>query len=119
MIEVRGPDNIQRFTFGSEGVTLDSSNAFFTTANTLEQALQAYCLKFGSKIKAYDGKLKDIPLNPNEKKYFYYQSNDARLGEALVDIHITKANGEELCYKQDLNVPLEEGDIITLGMPAC
>ncbi|WP_144394646.1 hypothetical protein [Pleionea sediminis] len=85
----------------------------------MEDAINAYCEKFNSEIKVYDGEIEDVPLSPGEKKYFYYKSNDPKFGEFLVDIHIIRANGEEVCFKQDLTVKLMDGDFINIGMLAC
>lgn len=54
-----------------------------------------------------------------EAKYFYYTSSNPRFGDSLVDVHIEKTGGEEVCAKQVLDYRLSDGGIVSIGPLAC
>lgn len=127
MIEVRGPDNIPKLEFDEQTKTMASSprQSFFTEADTLKKALDAYCLQYGSSYRKYDGSIDDIPIK-DEAKFFFYSSQNTMFTEnplfgkeMLVDVHIETKEGKNICLKQNLEHQLNDGDIVIIGMPAC
>ncbi|AZZ92923.1 hypothetical protein [Hahella sp. KA22] len=91
---------------------------FETAAATLGEALTQYANAFSASIRPFDGD-DNIPLPEGESKYFYYLDKNSVHGEAIVDIHIHRHNGEHLCPGQDMNFQLCSGDAVTIGALAC
>ncbi len=79
--------------------------------NTLGAAIARYSEKYDVEIVPYDGEIKDMLL-VEEEKYFLYTDAPSHSVPYLVDIHIEKLSGEEVCPKQNLLFPVEYGDII-------
>jgi hypothetical protein len=76
---------------------------------TLGEILSAYC------------SLENIEIIPHDQpKYFRYIGEDCKSeeGYCLVDIHITR-NTEEICPKQNLEFPMQDGDIVEILALIC
>jgi len=119
MIEISGPDNHNSLILDNYGnYVVDSTNSFFVECSTLRQALEAYCNKYHSSYRLYDGEFENYPGTESEKKYFYYKSHNPKLGEIIVDIHVER-KGNNICLKQNLDFELLDGDIVRLGSLEC
>ena len=119
-VEIRGPDNLQQLKWNEDGsVEPSGSNTFYCNCKTLKEALETYCNEFNSSYRTYDGKVEGLPLENGEFKYYYYNSSNPKFGEILVDIHVKRLNGDEVCAKHDLALTLKDGDVINLGPLAC
>lgn len=78
-------------------------------ARTLGEAIARACTYFGVAI---------LPHDP-PKWFRVYQTPDLSSDHyKLVDIHIYRGE-ENICPKQDLDYPLQEADIVSIGALAC
>jgi hypothetical protein len=77
-------------------------------ARTLGEAIAAAAEYFGARI---------VPHDPPKWFRVYDNPQDA-IKYKLVDIHILR-NGQEICPRQDLEYPLMEPDIVSIGVLAC
>jgi hypothetical protein len=58
-----------------------------------------------------------IPHEP-PKWFRVYGIPESRSEYSLVDIHIRRGK-QEICAKQDMSIPLLDGDIVSIGLLAC
>jgi hypothetical protein len=77
-------------------------------AQTLGEAVAVAAALFGVRI---------VPHDP-PKWFRIYGMPESEAEYVLVDIHIFR-EGEEVCAKQDLSIPLLESDEVSIGMLAC
>jgi hypothetical protein len=90
---------------------------FETSAVNLGEAISSYENQFSAKITLYDGSYPEIPFKPGEEpRYFFFTGSSGRTW--LTDIHIFRG-AEELCPKQDLQYPLQDGDLLEIGILVC
>ncbi len=118
MIYVHGLENeLHDFTDPITHKRYAKREEFISDKKIVKDILVEYCDNYGSSIQPYDGSWEDVPLKNDEQKYFFYTfANGDRV---LVDIHIIKPNGQEICIKQDLSYRVEDGNIIYVGALMC
>lgn len=112
MIRVFGPCN-PRHVFGGPDLQKQQENPFCISAGDLAGALKAYEAHFGVTIEPH----RVLLQGQTEYKYFNVTSSRSR-ESGLVDIHVFRGS-EEICPRQDLEFPLNEGDVIEMGSLAC
>ena len=122
MIKLYGP-KVPRYSFGKDEKTgkmvsfeLDGFNV---NAKTLGEALKLYEEKYNIKITPYESQIAEIQLDPNdEPKYFWFEDVEFPERSCVVDVHILRFD-DDMCVKQKLNFPLNNGDIISIGPLSC
>jgi len=118
MIAIEGPDNRKKiYRDEASGKNLLLPQDLVINASTLREALSSYCENYHCRIEPYDGSWDSVPLAPGEEKYFFYKSSDGNV--RLVDIHVCRNDGREICPKQNFEFELLSGDKIYIGELIC
>ncbi|EGF93156.1 hypothetical protein ABI_15960 [Asticcacaulis biprosthecium C19] len=88
---------------------------FEVSAATLGEAIRQFEAAFSVTVSPYDGTDPALPFTEGEpRRYFFYSNADA--DRFLIDIHIFRGT-EEICPKQNLDYPLQNGDIVDMAGP--
>jgi hypothetical protein len=88
--------------------------AFMVNASTFGRALSIYCRYFRCKLTPFSGELPEAWGGCGDQaSYFEYTPEHGE--ERILDIHIQRGD-EIVCPKQNLDFPLDDGDLITIGV---
>jgi hypothetical protein len=118
MIEIYGPSN--SFIHFEDGDTRKpiKSPPFRCEAQTLQEALDQYCLEFGATVRPYVPKMLQPPFEEGRRLAITYDDPKSRFGEQLVVFSIER-NGKFIHDDIGLDFALLPGDKIDFGIAGC